>query len=274
MDRVVSLAHLTLLRLSTAELVDAAAEAGFQGVGLRLMAPPTPGALVEHALNDSALIAETRRRLDDSGLQVLDVEAIWVDPSVIVADYERMFEIAATLGAHHAVAMIHDPDDVRGTASFAELCGLAAPYGVTVNLELAKYSAVKSIDQAARVVELCGAQNAAVLIDTLHFARSGGTASDARRYQPRLAPYIQIADARRDPPADVSMYRDEALNWRLDPGTGDLPLAPLLQALPDDTPLSVETPDRNLDYLSAVERARRALRATTELIQSLPKDSV
>ncbi len=274
MDRIVSLAHLTLLRLSTAELVAAAAEAGFQGVGLRLMAPPTPGALAEHALDDSALIAETRRRLDDSGLQVLDVEAIWVDASVIVADYERMFEIAATLGAHHAVAMIHDPNDARGTASYAALCELAAPYGVTVNLELARYSAVKSIDQAARVVESCGARNAAVLIDTLHFARAGGTASDARRYRARLAPYIQIADARGDPPADVSMYRDEALNWRLDPGTGDLPLAPLLQALPDDTPLSVEAPDRNLDHLSAVERARRALRATTELVQSLPKDSV
>jgi hypothetical protein len=75
MDRVISLAHLTLLRCSTAELVATAAEAGYQGLGLRLMAPPTPGAGVLHAVDDKELMLETRKRLNDTGLQVLDVEA-------------------------------------------------------------------------------------------------------------------------------------------------------------------------------------------------------
>jgi sugar phosphate isomerase/epimerase len=273
-DRVISLAHLTLLRCSTVELVATAAEAGYQGVGLRLMAPPTPGATAVHAADDKVLMAETRRRLDDSGLQVLDVEAIWVDASVNVPQHEPLFDAAAALGARYAVAMIHDPDEIRGTASFAALCELAAPYGVTVNLELAKYSAVKSIDQAAQVVQSCGAKNAAVLIDTLHFARSGGAASDIPAHRARLAHYIQIADARKTPPTDVSLYRDEALNWRLDPGTGDLPLADLLGAFPAATPLSVEVPNRELDHLSPVERARCALQATRGLIDSLAKEAV
>jgi sugar phosphate isomerase/epimerase len=273
-DRVISLAHLTLLRLSTAELVATAAEAGYQGVGLRLMAPPSPDGKSSNAVDDAGLMAETHKRLADTGLQVLDVEAIWIDASVDVPRHERMFEAAASLGARYAVSMIHDPDEARGTASYAALCELARPFGMTVNLELARYSAVKSIEQATRVVQSSGADNAAVLIDTLHFARSGGSAYEAERYRHRLAPYIQIADARRDPPADVSLYRDEALNWRLDPGAGELPLAALLRVLPDDTPLSVEAPDRNLDHLSPVDRARRGLHATQALLQSLTKDLV
>ena len=274
MDRVISLAHLTLLRLSTVELVATAAGAGYQGVGLRLMAPPSPDGQSANAVDDAALMAETRRRLTDTGLQVLDVEAIWIDEAVNVAEHERFFEAAASLGARYAVSMIHDPDEAHGTASYAALCELARPYGVTVNLELAKYSAIKSIEQAARVVESCGADNAAVLIDTLHFARSGGSAADARHFSTRLAPYIQIADARREPPSDVSLYRDEALNWRLDPGTGELGLAALLRTLPADTPLSVEAPDRTLDHLTPVDRARRGLRATHTLLESLTKDRV
>jgi sugar phosphate isomerase/epimerase len=273
-DRVISLAHLTLLKLSTAELVATAAEAGYQGVGLRLMAPPSRGGRSSNAVDDAALMTETRKRLNETGLQVLDVEAIWIDESVDIPAHERMFEMAATLGARYAVAMIHDPDEARGTTSYAAMCYLAKPYGVTVNLELAKYSAVKSIEQASRVVEAIGVDNAAILIDTLHFARSGGLAADALRHHDRLAPYIQIADARRDPPADVSLYRDEALNWRLDPATGELPLVALLRALPENTPLSVEAPDRNLDHLIPVDRARRCLQATQALLESLTKESV
>jgi sugar phosphate isomerase/epimerase len=270
-DRVISLAHLTLLRLNTAELIATAAQAGYQGVGLRLMAPPSPDGRSINALNDAALMAETRTRLADTDLQVLDVEAIWIDESINVAEHERLFECAASLGTRCAVSMIHDSDEARGAASYAALCALARPYGITINLELAKYSAVKSIEQAARLVESSGAENAAILIDTLHFARSGGTASDAHRFRDRLAPYVQIADARREPPVDVSLYRDEALNWRLDPGTGELDLEALLQALPDGTPLSVEAPDRNLDHLTPVERARRGLQTTRSLLQTLTK---
>ncbi|HEX3247565.1 MAG TPA: TIM barrel protein, partial [Chloroflexota bacterium] len=225
-------------------------------------------------VDDKELMLETRKRLNDTGLQVLDVEAIWVDASINVSDYERLFEAAASLGARYAVAMIHDPDETHGTGSFAALCELAAPYGVTVNLELAKYSAVTSIDQAARVVHSCASRNAAVLIDTLHFARAGGAASDIRAHRESLAQYIQIADAPKTPPADVSLYRDEALNWRLDPGAGDLPLAEMLGILPADTPLSVESPNRKLDHLSAVERARCALQETRGLIASVAEEAV
>src|SRR5262245_16318047 len=97
--RIISLAHLTLLRLSTVELVSTAAEAGFQGVGLRLMGPPTPNEVTRHAVGDAELMRETRRRLDDTGVQVVDVEAIWIDAEVDVPSHERMFESAAAMNA-------------------------------------------------------------------------------------------------------------------------------------------------------------------------------
>ncbi|MFN0072631.1 MAG: sugar phosphate isomerase/epimerase family protein [Chloroflexota bacterium] len=252
------------------ELVATAAAAGFDAVGLRLMDPPD--ANPRHAVDDPKLMRDTRQRLVDTGLQVLDVEAIWIDATIRVQEYERLFEAAASLDARHAVAMIHDTDVIRGAESFSALCALAAPYGISVNLEFAKYSAVKTISQAAGIIGDSGSTNAAVLIDTLHFARSGGEPSDLLGLRAALAPYIQIADARREPPPDVSMYRDEALGGRLDPGTGALPLLDVLRKLPTGLSTSVEAPNRTLDHLAPVARARLALDATRALFTLLAKD--
>lgn len=269
--RMISLAHLTLLRCSTAELVTVADEAGFDAVGLRLMAPPSPGAEQVHAVDDRELIDRTKQTLDDTGLAVLDVEAIWVDEHVDIPRYEQFFADAAELGARYAVAMVHDPDPERAAASFAALCGLAEPYGVTVNLEFARYSAVKSIAEAAELLDRVNAANATILVDTLHFARSGGTSADLQPHRARLARYIQIADARSEPP-DVAYFRDEARFGRRDPGEGGLPLIDVLSALPGHLTLSVEAPNRLLDDLLPVERATRALRATQRLLDTMNED--
>ena len=52
------------------------------------------------------------------------------------------------------------------------------------------------------------------------------------------------------------------------PGEGVLPLKDLVAALPPTIPLAVEAPSRAMAELPAVERAKRAHRALSRLLES------
>ena len=148
---------------------------------------------------------------------------------------------------------------------FGELCERAAPAGVVVVLEFLPIFTIGTLADAVGVVEEVGHPNGAVLVDTLHLARSGGSPDDLRGLPPRLLPYLQVADA---PPASRraatrDTLRDEALHGRLLPGDGALPLDAALAAVPD-VPLSLEL--RSAALMAPIpdptERARAVLAAT------------
>jgi sugar phosphate isomerase/epimerase len=109
--------------------------------------------------------------------------------------------------------------------------------------------------------------NAAVLIDALHFSRSGGTPGDVAQVDPALFRYVQVCDAVPDMPRDVDGLIREARTGRLLPGEGTLPLAALVAALPAGTPVSVEAPSRATAHLPAVERAKRAHESLRALLR-------
>ena len=85
MKRRIGLAALTCMELAPHELVTVAAEAGYDCVGLRLI--PVAGQTLP-----AFHLAETERRLADTGLSVLDVEVFRVDASTRVADFEPVLE--------------------------------------------------------------------------------------------------------------------------------------------------------------------------------------
>ncbi len=45
------------------------------------------------------MLAETLRRMADTGVRVLDAEIIRIHPQTVIAKYEPLFETAAALGA-------------------------------------------------------------------------------------------------------------------------------------------------------------------------------
>jgi len=110
--------------------------------------------------------------------------------------------------------------------------------------------------------------NASVLIDALHFSRSGGLPVHLAQVDPALLRYAQICDAGPDRPAptDPPALIREARTGRLMPGDGVLPLRELVAALPAGAPLAIEAPCRELAALPPLERARRAHRALTALV--------
>ena len=268
-SRQLSLAHLTVLDTTPPELVTVAAAAGFRTIGIRLTAPPSVGVPPYDILGEGPLLRETLRRLADTGVSVLDTEFLRFEPEHPAGIPEGFLEVSAQLGARHVLVMSAEPEEARTMERFCELCDRAAPYGLGVGLELAIYTGVRTLAQAARVVVRSSRPNASVVVDALHFSRSGGVPADITRGDPSLFRYAQICDASADMPGpgDTPDLIREARTGRLLPGEGVLPLRELVAALPPTVPLAIEAPNRATADLPAVERARRAYRALSGLLQ-------
>jgi len=268
--RQISLAHLTVLDTTPPELVSVAAAAGFRTIGIRLTATPSVGIPPYDILSDGPVLRETLLRLKDTGVTVLDTEFLRFEPDQPVGIPEGFLEVSARLGARHVLVMSAEPEEGRTLERFGALCDRAAPYGLHVGLEFAVYTGVRTLAQAARVVASSKRANISVVVDALHFSRSGGLPAHIGEVAPALFQYAQICDAGPDRPGptDTPALIREARTGRLLPGEGVLPLAELVAALPDGMPLSVEAPCRDTAHLPAAERARRAYRALEALLQT------
>ena len=267
--RPMSLAHLTVLDTTPPELVTVAAAAGFRTIGIRLTATPSVGIPPYDILSDGPLLRETLLRLADTGVSVLDTEFLRFEPEHPLGVPEGFLEVSARLGARNVLVMSAEPEEARTIERFCDLCDRAAPYGLHVGLEFAIYTGVRTLADAVRVVARSGRSNASVLIDALHFSRSGGVPADVARADPSLFRYAQICDAGPDMPGpgDTPALVREARTGRLLPGEGVLPLAELVAALPDTLPLAVEAPCRATADLPAIERAKRAHHALSALLR-------
>jgi len=268
MSHPISLAHLTVLDTTPPELVTVAAAAGFRTIGIRLTATPSVGIPPYDILREGPILRETLLRLADTGVSVLDTEFLRFEPDQPVGVPESFLEVSARLGAQNVLVMSAEPDEARTIERFGDLCDRAARYGLQVCLEFAVYTGVRTLAHAAQVVAKAQRPNASVLVDALHFSRSGGIPAHIGQVDPALLRYAQICDASTDVPAptDTAALIREARTGRLLPGEGALPLAELVAALPAGVPLAIEAPCRATAELPPAERARRAYAALSALV--------
>lgn len=250
------LAHFSAIGLAPADLVPAAAEAGFGAVGLRLF-PAFPGAPCYSLPQGSAAAREVTLRLDDTGLYIHDIECVVIDAGFDPLTLLPVLEDAAALGARRVSACGQDADRNRLTDSFAALCALAAPLGLAVDLENMGWRPVRTFLDSLSVVQASGASNAGVLVDALHLFRNGGTAGQVAGAPDGLVRHVQLCDLRGPEPLTDEARVHEARAGRFAPGDGELPLAKLMSATPEDAFMSVEVPIRDGDDV-AIHLARLA----------------
>lgn len=269
MSRIFSLSALTVLELPPPDMVTCARDAGYSHVGLRLV-PATPTEVSYDTIGDTPIIRETLARLADTGIRVLDVEILRLKPETKVAEFRRVFETAARLGATNALVADNDPEEARFTENFAALCDLAVPFGIAPCLEPMPWTEARNFAQGARIVGNARRANVGLLIDPLHFDRGGSAASEIGTVPSSWIRYIQMCDVPAERPTTLEGLLHHARAERMLPGEGGLDLMGILRAVPADTPISIEIPQEELaKTVPAVERSRRALIATQKLLQSL-----
>ncbi|MEV6915608.1 sugar phosphate isomerase/epimerase [Amycolatopsis sp. NPDC051106] len=264
-----SLAHLTALSLSPPALVDAAASAGYRYVGLRLTRV-TPQEPHYPLATDPALLRSTKARLAATGVDVLDIELARIGPRDEPRDFLSVLEAGAELGARHVVTQLPDPDPVRKVDHFTELCDLARPFGLTLDLEFPSWTETADLTEAVRVLRAADRPNAGILIDVLHFARSGSSVAELRDLPREWFHFAHVCDAPPEIPAGTAEIIHTARFQRLFPGEGGLDVAGVLAALPPDIPYALEIPRATLvAQVGAGEHARLALAAARRHLASL-----
>jgi sugar phosphate isomerase/epimerase len=254
-----SLAHLTVLSLSPPQVVAVAARHGYRYVGLR-MTRVTPTEVLYDLAHDKTLMAITKQRLADTGVEVLDTELFRMDPKIEPEDYIAELNATAELGAKNIIAQLPDPDRERATARFARLCDLAKPLGIFVSLEFPHWTQTGTLEEAARVVRAVNRNNAGILVDMLHFGRSDSSLEALASLPREWFRFVHVCDAAKEVPPAIDGIIHTARDERQFPGEGKMNVRNVLACLPQNIPYALEIPHKTLtEALGPEEVARLAI---------------
>jgi sugar phosphate isomerase/epimerase len=207
MNTPFSLAHLTMLSVPPPQLVETAARAGYRFVSLRPIPVGAPNEPLYPLGTDRALLARTKAALSATGVGLLDIEVARIIKEVTPGSYLHALEAAAELGGRHVLSSAWCDDRPYILEFFAELCTLAEPFGLTVDLEFVTWSGVRTLDEAASIVKEARRPNAGIVVDTLHFDRCHAELEKLSALPREWFHFAQISDA----PASYSSEREELI---------------------------------------------------------------
>jgi sugar phosphate isomerase/epimerase len=236
-----SLAHLTVIGLSPPEVVRVAARAGYRTVGLRLIrvTETSPGYAL---MRDPKMMCATKSAMAETGVGVLDIELVRITPVIDVAGLEPFLAAGAELNARYVITAPYDPNLTRLADRLAAIDDLAVRYGLQAVLEFFPWTVVPNLDAAINVVNAAGRPRLGILVDTLHFDRSGSSVEQLAQTPRSRLPFAHVADA----PVQKSHTTEELLHAgrseRLPPGEGEIDIRRVLEHMPDGIPVALEVP--------------------------------
>lgn len=259
MENKFSLAHLTALKLSPAELTYLAAKIGYDYVSIRPISLGTSNEPNYPLAENKTMLKETKQAFKDTGIELLDIEMVRIYDGVDINVYAPAFEVAAELGGKHVLTTIQTDDRSFAIEKFAEVCELAMPYGLTIDLEFITWYNIATLKDAAEIVRKANCENGGVLVDTLHFHRSKIELDELAKYPKEWFHYAHVCDALGDIPTHKEGLIHTARQERLYPGEGDIYISSIVERLPD-IPYSLEIPhDERVEKYGYEEHARQCL---------------
>lgn len=272
MNKMYSISHLTLLKLSPPELIRVAEVAGYDYVSLRTICMKL-GNEPDYSLADNpALYNETKAALANSRVKFLDIELARIYDEMDIAHYEREMEAAATLGAKHVISSIWTEDKMFAKEQFARLCEVAAQYRLTVELEAVPISTVKTIAEVCSILEYVNAPNQGLLVDMHHFHRSREPIALLQKLPREWIHFVHLCDAQRAIPKTEEEMRRILREERLYIGEGGIDVRSIVEALPN-VPLSLEIPHlERSKKMSSEQYARTCLQSAKDFFRQKYED--
>ena len=180
--RLPSLAPLTLGNAEPLAMIPAAAAAGFDSIGLRLVSRGQTPSLVD----DRPSLDDVATCLADHGVRVLEVLSIRLESDTRVDTFAPLFAASVQLGASYVLVTSQDANRGRAIDNLGRLGELAAQYRIRPGLEFWRFSEVRSLQEAREFVEDTGQPNLGIVVDTLHLHRSGGDPASVAALPPQL----------------------------------------------------------------------------------------
>ena len=256
-----SLAHLTLINCTPAELVYVAARAGYDAVSPRFITMNVPGEFT-HAPLDRAQVQATRTALATTGIKVLDIELARISEDCDPREFEAALELGGELGAGHMImsAWTTRRDDRNFLLDvYSETCDLAAPYGLTIDLEFPSFSRLRTLDEVLDIVRAADRPNGGVLVDTLYLHLSRVDLGELLHVPPEWLHFLHISDCLPGIADTREGMIQLARDARLYPGEGWIDFAGIIERCPHMN-YSIELPNQSrVAELGYEEHARRCL---------------
>lgn len=218
--------------------------------------------------DDAPLRRDMIAAMRERGVRISLAEGFSVRPGDDVAARAADMDLMAELGAVRINMVSLDPDLPRTFDAFATLAEMAAARGLQSTTEFAPGLAVKDLPTAIRIHDHVGRDDFRLLIDMMHFGRSGAAVADLAALGGDRIGYVQLSDAPMAPRFDT--YMEEAMYERMVPGTGEMPIAAVLALVPDHVTVSVEVPRRSLAEagVGPAERIAPCVAAAKKLVQA------
>jgi len=191
---------------------------------------------------DTALRRDLIAAMHEHGVSISVGEGLCVYADRDVRDYSSDLDIMSELGVKGINTVTLDDDLGRSFDQFGLLAEMVAARGMETTIELAPYLPVGTLEKALAAIRHVGRPDFRLLIDVMHFVRSGSGPEDILALDPVIIGYVQLSDTRIGAEYEYESYIAESLYERMVPGTGELGVPELLKVLPRDRVFGIEVP--------------------------------
>jgi sugar phosphate isomerase/epimerase len=266
--RRLGIEQLSVFGLPPVDFINLAADLGCESIstGLTGIGYNPHGYPAFSMRDDVGLRREMKAVMRDRGVAISLGEGCTIRPQSDIRAAAGDMDILRELGAERLNTVSMDPDLGRSLDQLALFAEMAAERGMAATIELCPALTINTLGAAVAAIRHVGRRDLSLLLDTMHFGRSGATAAEVAALDPALIGYVQLSDAPRIP--SEPDYLKEATFERMVPGEGDMPLRDYLDALPPGLTISLEVPMRSqaeagigpeIRLRRCVEAARRLL---------------
>jgi sugar phosphate isomerase/epimerase len=249
--------------------VEAAAKAGFKGVGIW-------HADLDHIL-ESRSLAEMKRILDDNGITHVELEFLcdWF----LEGDRKKQSDIqkrkllsaAAALEARHVKVgdFYHENYSMpRLMEAFAALCSDAAESGAKIGFELMPFAMIDSLKDSLTMIEGAGAANGGIIFDLWHLVKLGIPYDEVQRTPLKWIVGVELNDGTFTAPWSL---HEDTVNHRRFCGEGEFDVKGFVECIRKAGyagPWGIEVLSEELRRLPLQEATAHAFQTTMDHLRS------